>query len=65
MGALFFVRTMMFKRFLNDDVGASLAEYAFLASLISIVAILVITMVGDGVYALFNTAHQMMKQVGM
>lgn len=52
-------------RFLQEDDGATVVEYAILASLISIAAIAIILLVGDEVLALFQGAQSSMTQNGM
>lgn len=52
-------------RFLREEDGATIVEYAILASLISIAAIAIILLVGDEVLALFKGAESSMKQNGM
>lgn len=52
-------------RFLREDDGASVVEYAILASLISIAAVTIILLVGDEVLALFQGAESSMKNNGM
>ncbi|MGB2246895.1 MAG: Flp family type IVb pilin [Alcanivorax sediminis] len=52
-------------RFLREEDGATIVEYAILASLISIAAIAIILLVGDEVLTLFRGAESSMKQNGM
>ena len=52
-------------RFLREEDGATVVEYAILASLISIVAIAVILLVGDEVLGLFQGAKSSMDNSGM
>ena len=44
----------MFRRFLREDKGQDMVEYALLAAFISIVAIIAITAVGDEVVKVFE-----------
>jgi len=46
--------TSMFNRFVRDDNGQDLIEYALLAGFISLVAVLAITNVGTGVNAVYT-----------
>lgn len=55
----------LFARFLREEDGATVVEYAILASLISIVAISVILLVGDEVLGLFQGAKSTMDNNGM
>jgi Flp pilus assembly pilin Flp len=44
----------MITRFLTSEDGASMAEYAFIATLIAMVAFVAVTAFGEGVYDLFD-----------
>ena len=44
----------MFKKFLKDERGQDLVEYALLAAFIAIVAIIAVKLVGTSVQAIFN-----------
>ena len=44
----------LFARFVREDQGQDLIEYALLAGFISLVAVLAITAVGTGVNAVYN-----------
>ena len=48
-------------RLLREEDGATMIEYAILASLISIAAIAVLLFVGDDVQALFQSAEDAMS----
>ena len=52
-------------RFLHDENGATMVEYAILASLISIAAIAIILLVGEEVLGLFTGVDTAMKDNGM
>ena len=52
-------------RFLHEEDGATMVEYAILASLVSIAAIVVIALVGDDVLSLFQQAEGAMDTGGM
>lgn len=45
----------MLRRFLREDKGQDMVEYALLAAFISIVAIIAIQLVGNKVTEVFNT----------
>lgn len=47
----------MVKKFFKDESGATMIEYALLAALISIVAIVVITAVGQNVNTTFDKVN--------
>ena len=55
----------LFTRFLRDENGATMVEYAILASLISIAAIAIILLVGEEVFGLFTGVDTAMKDNGM
>ena len=44
----------LFKSFVNDESGQDLIEYALLAGFISLVAVVAITSVGNGVNGVYN-----------
>lgn len=52
-------------RFLREEDGATMVEYAIVASLISIAAVAVILLVGEEVLGLFQGADTAMKDNGM
>ena len=51
----------MVKKFFKDESGATMIEYALLAALISIVAIITITAVGTSVCDKFNTVDSALQ----
>ena len=46
------------KKFVNDDEGQDLLEYALLVALIALVAVVAITATGTNVKAIFNSIAQ-------
>ncbi len=55
----------LISRFLREESGATMVEYAIVASLISIAAVAVILLVGEEVLGLFQGADTAMKDSGM
>jgi pilus assembly protein Flp/PilA len=51
------------KRFVRDDEGQDLIEYALLAGFISLVAVLAITNVGTGVNAVYTNIDGQVKAI--
>jgi pilus assembly protein Flp/PilA len=50
-------------RFVREDQGQDLIEYALLAGFISLVAVLAITNVGTGVNAVYNNIDKQVKAI--
>ena len=46
--------TIIFSRFVNDELGATAIEYGLIASLISVAAIVAFTTVGSSLSAVFG-----------
>lgn len=46
------------KRFLTDETGASIVEYALLLSLVTVVSIVVLTTLGTAVNGMFSNVAQ-------
>jgi pilus assembly protein Flp/PilA len=53
----------MFKRFLKDNSGATMLEYAILAGLISVASIVIITTVGTDVSGVFGVVDTKLAAV--
>jgi pilus assembly protein Flp/PilA len=53
----------LFVRFVREDQGQDLIEYALLAGFISLVAVLAITNVGVGVNAVYNNIDTQVKAI--
>ena len=53
----------MFNRFVREDEGQDLIEYALLAGFISLVAVVAITSVGTGVNAVYNNIDGQVKAI--
>jgi len=53
----------LFARFVRDDQGQDLIEYALLAGFISLVAVLAITNVGSGVNAVYNNIDTQVQAI--
>jgi pilus assembly protein Flp/PilA len=53
----------LFNRFVREDQGQDLIEYALLAGFISLVAVLAITNVGTGVNAVYNNIDGQVKAI--
>jgi pilus assembly protein Flp/PilA len=53
----------LFVRFVREDQGQDLIEYALLAGFISLVAVLAITNVGVGVNAVYNNIDNQVKAI--
>jgi len=51
------------RRFVNDDSGQDLLEYALLVGLIALVAVLAVTSTGNSVNKIFNTISQSLANV--
>jgi len=47
-------RTSMTAKFLEDESGATMIEYGLIAAMISIAAISILTLVGDGLVGIFQ-----------
>ena len=55
--------TLAISRLIRDDSGQDLIEYALLAGFISLVAILAITAVGEGVNSVFGRVDTKLQTV--
>jgi pilus assembly protein Flp/PilA len=55
--------TKLFSRFLRDDRGQDLIEYALLAGFISLVAVVAITNVGSGVNTVYENINTKVGQI--
>jgi len=55
--------TKLFSRFLRDDRGQDLIEYALLAGFISLVAVLAITNVGTGVNSVYDNINTQVNKI--
>ena len=53
----------MFKRFVREEEGQDLIEYALLAGFISLVAVTAITQVGTGVNGVYNNINQQVHNI--
>ena len=53
----------MFKRFVREEAGQDLIEYALLAGFISLVAVVAITNVGTGVNAVYTNIDGQVKKI--
>jgi pilus assembly protein Flp/PilA len=53
----------LIKRFIKEESGATMVEYAILVALISVVAILVISQVGDSVLGAFSAVQSQLTAV--
>ena len=53
----------LFSRFLRDDRGQDLIEYALLAGFISLVAVLAITNVGTGVNKVYDNINTQVNTI--
>jgi pilus assembly protein Flp/PilA len=53
----------LFNRFMHEDQGQDLIEYALLAGFISLVAVVAITSVGTGVNAVYNNIDGQVKSI--
>jgi Flp pilus assembly pilin Flp len=53
----------LFQRFVVEDAGQDLIEYALLAGFISLVAVVAITNVGTGVNAVYNSIDSQVKAI--
>ena len=53
----------LFNRFVREEQGQDLIEYALLAGFISLVAVLAITNVGVGVNAVYNNIDTQVKAI--
>jgi pilus assembly protein Flp/PilA len=53
----------LFVRFVREDQGQDLIEYALLAGFISLVAVVAITNVGTGVNAVYNNMDLQVKKI--
>jgi len=51
------------RRFVNDDSGQDLLEYALLVGLIALVAVLAVTSTGNSINKIFNTISQSLANV--
>ena len=52
-----------FFRFVRDDEGQDLIEYALLAGFISLVAVVAVTSVGTGVNSVYNTIDGQVRAI--
>ena len=53
----------MFKRFVREEAGQDLIEYALLAGFISLVAVVAITSVGQGVNKVYGNIDSQVKAI--
>lgn len=53
----------LFNRFVRDEQGQDLIEYALLAGFISLVAVAAITAVGSGVKDVYNTLNTQVNSI--
>ena len=53
----------LFKRFVREDQGQDLIEYALLAGFISLVAVVAITNVGTGVNNVYNNIDSQVQKI--
>ena len=53
----------LFNRFMREDHGQDLIEYALLAGFISLVAVVAITNVGTGVNAVYNNIDGQVQKI--
>jgi Flp pilus assembly pilin Flp len=53
----------LFNRFVREEVGQDLIEYALLAGFISLVAVVAITAVGSGVNGVYNNIDAQVKAI--
>ena len=51
----------MFKKFLNNETGATMIEYGLIGALISVAAIGVLILLGGGIQSVFNTSASVMS----
>jgi pilus assembly protein Flp/PilA len=54
----------LIKRFVKDDEGATMVEYALMVALIAVVSIAVVAALGDGVFDAFNTTNTEIQTTG-
>ena len=55
--------THLIHRFVRDDEGQDLIEYALLAGFISLVAVVAITQVGTGVNAVYGNVNNQVQAI--
>ena len=55
---------MLFRRFLNDETGASAIEYALIAGLVSVSSILALTNAGTSAETLFGSVPPLLSALG-
>lgn len=55
----------MIRQFLEDESGATVVEYAILAGLLSIAAIVIIGAIGAKLEQMYGEANQQMTDAGM
>jgi pilus assembly protein Flp/PilA len=53
----------LFNRFVREEAGQDLIEYALLAGFISLVAVLAITNVGTGINGVYNNIDAQVKKI--
>ena len=53
----------LFSKFVREDAGQDLIEYALLAGFISLVAVVAITNVGSGVNGVYNNIDTQVKAI--
>jgi pilus assembly protein Flp/PilA len=53
----------LFNRFVRDEAGQDLIEYALLAGFISLVAVVAITAVGTGINKVYNNIDAQVKLI--
>jgi pilus assembly protein Flp/PilA len=54
----------LFKRFVKDEEGATMVEYALMVALIAVVSIAVVAALGDGVFDAFDTTNTQIQTTG-
>jgi pilus assembly protein Flp/PilA len=54
----------LFKRFVKDEEGATMVEYALMVALIAVVSIAVVAALGDGVFDAFDTTNTQIQNSG-
>lgn len=53
----------MFRKFIDDDSGATMVEYGLIGALVSVAAVFALLLVGDGIQGVFG-ASQSALEVG-
>jgi len=54
----------LIKRFVKDDEGATMVEYALMVALIAVVSIAVVAALGTGVWQAFDTTNTEIQETG-